>query len=343
LDDAARLDPRLAFYWLQAGYAHGQAGLRPDGSEADPGQVSAALADFERGVALEPNLATNWANIGVLRWAAGDDAGAQNALERAVTAAPGETPFRLTLGRLYEARGNVDGAREAFAQSLAARPEWSDTYFFRATPLRQAVAADWRAENPSGWQPGGAALAEGWAKLQAGQLEAARIAFQSASGLNTAEPYLGLGLAYLGEADYDKADRALHTAQFVPGASGYTDVLIRFAVGRLETARSRPADAIAAYEDGLARLAGTTSFGIGLLGNSDYGWYIFNRESIQADLLPGIDAAPPTDEAVEAMLALGVLYQAQGDSAAAHRWNCQALRAAPDLAAPAPGACTNAD
>src|SRR6185503_7444338 len=149
--------------------------------------------------------------------------------------------------------------------------------------------------------------------------EAAQREFQSATGLNTAEPYLGLGLAYVGQADYDQADRALRTAQFVPGASGYTDVLIRFALGRLASARGRPGDAIAAYEDGLARLTGTTSFGIGLLGNSDYGWYIFNRESIQADLLPGIDAAPPTDEAVRAMLALSELLHAQGESAAAQR------------------------
>jgi O-antigen ligase len=174
LDEAAQLDSRLAFYWLQAGYAHGQAGLRPDGSAGDTGQVSEALADFERGLALEPYLATNWANVGVLRWAAGDDDGAQKALEVAVSAAPGETPFRLTLGRLYEARGNVNGAREAFAQVLAARPEWSDTYFFRATPLRQAAAADWRAQNPAGWLPGGAPLAGGWASLEAGQFDAAR-------------------------------------------------------------------------------------------------------------------------------------------------------------------------
>src|SRR6185369_9922512 len=117
----------------------------------------------------------------------------------------------------------------------------------------------------------------------------------------------------------------------------------RFALGRLAVARGRPAEAIAAYEDGIGRLAGTTSFGVGLLENSDYGWYIFNRESIQPDLLPGIDAAPPTDEAVEAMLALGDLYQTQSDSAAALRWQCQAQRAAPDLAAPPPGGCPNAD
>jgi tetratricopeptide (TPR) repeat protein len=343
LDEAAQLDPRLAFYWLQAGYAHGQAGLRQDGSAADAAQVSAALADFERGLGLEPYLATNWANVGMLRWAAGDDGGAQIALERAVAAAPSEMPFRLTLGRLYEARGNVDGAREAFAQALAARPEWSDTYFFRATPLRLAAAADWRAQNPAGWRPGGTTLAGAWASLEAGQFDAARAAFQSATGLNTAEPYLGLGLAYLGLADYIEADRALRTAQFVPGLSGYIDVLIQFALARLASARGRPAEAIAAYEDGLGRLNGTTSFGIGLLGNSDYGWYVFNRESIQPDLLPGIDAAPPTDEAVRAMLALAGLYRDQGDAAAAEKWFCKGKRAAPDLAAAAPTTCTNAN
>src|SRR5205085_12548718 len=211
---------------------------------------------------------TNWANLGVLRWATGDMAGAQSALEQAVAAAPGETPFRLTLGRLYETRGNVDGAREAFAHSLAERPEWSDTYYFRATPLRQSVAADWRAQNPAGWRPGGTALAPAWSSLYAGQYEAAESAFQSATGLNTSEPYLGLGLAYLAQANYLEADRALRTAQFVPGASGYTDVLIRFALGRLASARAKPAEAIEAYEDGLARLAGPTSLGIGFLGNS---------------------------------------------------------------------------
>jgi hypothetical protein len=129
----------------------------------------------------------------------------------------------------------------------------------------------------------------------------------------------------------------------VPGLSGYSDVLIRFALARLASARGRPAEAIAAYEDGLGRLAGTTSFGVGLLGNSDYGWYIFNRESIQADLLPGIDAAPATDEAVRAMLALGGIFRGQGDLASAEKWLCKAKRAAPDLAAAVTTACTNAD
>ncbi|MEP7357268.1 MAG: hypothetical protein ABI847_08510, partial [Anaerolineales bacterium] len=90
-----------------------------------------------------------------------------------------------------------------------------------------------------------------------------------------------------------------------------------------------PDEAIGAYEDGLARLAGTTSFGIGMLGNSDYGWYIFNRESILPDLLPGLDAVPPTDEAVAAMLALGDLYQSAADTASAQKWYCQAAGAAP--------------
>ena len=118
----------------------------------------------------------------------------------------------------------------------------------------------------------------------------------------------------------------------MPGASGYTDVLIHFAQARLAAVSGQPAEAIAAYEDGLARLAGTTSFGVGRLGNSDYGWYIFNRESIQPDLLPGIDAAPPTDGAVAAMVALGDLYQADGDAASAQSWYCQATQAAPDNA-----------
>ena len=104
-------------------------------------------------------------------------------------------------------------------------------------------------------------------------------------------------------------------------------------LGRALAAQGRNTEAVAAYEAGLNLLNSTTAYGVGLLGQSDYGWYIFYRESIPPDLLPGVQAVHYSAEAVAAMVALGDLAEASGQAAESLEWYCRALAAAPDDAA----------
>jgi hypothetical protein len=103
LQAAAERDPGVAFYWLQAGFAQGQAALDDAGRVTDPAALAAATNAYRRGTALEPEYSTNWANQGMLLWSNGDLESARAALERAVAGAETNASFRATLGRLYEA------------------------------------------------------------------------------------------------------------------------------------------------------------------------------------------------------------------------------------------------
>jgi tetratricopeptide (TPR) repeat protein len=326
----AERDPGVAFYWLQAGFAHGRAALAADGQPVDGAELAAALEAYERGVALEPEYSTNWANLGLLRWVNGDLAGARAALERAVAGAETNGAFRATLGRYYEAAGQTALARTAYLSALDLRPEWATAYYFRETPLRRQAITAWQAAHPDGWLPGGAPLAAGWRALRAGDPAAARPVFAAALGLNQPEPYLGLGLAALAEGRLPEAQQALRTALWMPSASGTAQVLAHFGLGQVWAAQGRVDDAIKAYEAGLALISSETSEGIGRLATG-YGWFVFNRNGILPDLLPGMVAGLYFDEAVTAMLAAGDLYLGQGAAGQAQQWYCQALRAAPDL------------
>ncbi|MCC7359363.1 MAG: O-antigen ligase family protein [Anaerolineales bacterium] len=328
LDTAAARDPREAFYALQAGFAHGQAALAADGAVRDEAELAAALAAYGRGLALEPALATNWANVGLLRWAAGDQAGGLAALERAVASAPRAPAFVATLAHLYEAAGRDADAAQAYATALTLRPDWATAYFFRATPLRRWALADWQQGNPTPWQPVGGSD-EGWAALQAGDYAHAMALFAPAATGDAPGGYLGLALAIVGQGEavrYVEAERAIRTALYLPGLTGQTTARLRFGLGRVLAATGDSAGARAEYEAGLNLLDATTSFGVGQYGQSDYGWYVFNRASLAADLLPGMEAIHYDAEAVAALLALGDL--SSGDEAQA--WYCRALAAAPD-------------
>lgn len=327
LDTATALDPTEAFYWLQAGFAHGRLALAADGTVRDPAALTAALRAYAQGVALEPEFSTNWANLAVLTWANGDRAGGLAAMERAVAGAPTAPAFVATLARLYEVAGQPEAAAQYFRGALDLRPDWATAYFFRATPLRQRVLEAWQQANPLGWQPDGG-VSNGWQALQQQDYPQAVTIFSQARATNAPEIYLGLGLAELGQHDYAGAEQALRTALFVPGANGQATARMHLALGQALAGKGDPAAATAEYQAGLDLLAATSSFGVGQLGQSDYGWYIFNRESLVDDWLPGMDAVHYDTEAVAAMLALG--DGATGE--AAHAWYCRASAAAPDSA-----------
>jgi O-antigen ligase/cytochrome c-type biogenesis protein CcmH/NrfG len=141
LDLAVARDPRLAFTWFQAGFAHGMLALDASGRVIDPGELEQARQDYQQGLAIEPTYSTNWADLGLLDWAAGDQPGALAALQKAAEAAPEQAAFRLTWGGMLEAAGQVGAAQAAYNQVLQQQPGWVNTYFFRATPLRQQVVA----------------------------------------------------------------------------------------------------------------------------------------------------------------------------------------------------------
>lgn len=282
------------------------------------------------GVELEPDFCTNWANLGVLHWAAGDETGAIEALERAVVLSPEEPAFRLTLGRLYEAVGREADACAMYEAALGLRSFWAHSYFFRATPLRAELRDGWLDQHRGALLPQEPELAAGWEALAVGEPADAQVHFERALGTNSPETYRGLGLAYLAQDEFVLAEKALRTARFIPFSSPWDSSRVGMALGQLAVARGDCARAVVEYEQALGELRQVTSFGPGRMTTSDYGWYIFNRESIMPDLLPGVEYIRFTDDAVDALLELGACYEALGETDAAARIYAEALEAARD-------------
>lgn len=248
-DLAARRDPRLAFNWFQAGFAHGMMALDANGSAADRTELGMAVEDYRRGLRLEPNYAVNWANYAVLVWAQGDWETALTAMGRAGQVAYHQPIFRLTLGKMQEQLGRTDEARATYLELLKEVPDWGDAAFFQATDFRREVAAQARKASNS---PAG----DPWPEYSEAELR--QMIFAYPGGWVEMKAQAALGALYARRGD----DQAAQTAY----------------------ARAR-------------ELAGeTTSFGVGTLGGSPYGWSVWNRESIAQDLLPGVEVAPDVSE-----------------------------------------------
>jgi hypothetical protein len=68
------------------------------------------------------------------------------------------------------------------------------------------------------------------------------------------------------------------------------------------------------------------------LGTSEYGWYIFYRESIRPDLLPQLVRIHVTDDLAQKYFELGQWYEEKGDTEKALDTYCELLAAVPHFA-----------
>ncbi len=101
----------------------------------------------------------------------------------------------------------------------------------------------------------------------------------------------------------------LQTAQWMAGGNGRLGANIYISLGDLAVAERNCRDAIDHYEAAITLLDRTTSYGIGRMGTSQYGWYIFYKPSIALDLLPGFENIIYTDETIESLFNLGQCYE----------------------------------
>lgn len=97
--------------------------------------LPAAASQLEAVVALDDRLARAWHDLGVIRHALGDDAGARTALGRAVALAPSEPRPRIALAALLWDQGDLAGARAQYValleldlpDAVRAKVEWALT------------------------------------------------------------------------------------------------------------------------------------------------------------------------------------------------------------------------
>jgi tetratricopeptide (TPR) repeat protein len=166
-------------------------------------------------------------------------------------------------------------------------------------------------------------------------LEAAIRAFNQAQGKdrNRLEAYRGLGNVCLEEDDFQSAEYYLRTGLFFSqGGSVWARLWTWFDWGELAHRQGQLDEAITRYERALDMIRGTTSYGPDTLGISEYGWYIFYRESIMPDLLPQLVRIHVTDDLAQKYFELGQWYEEQGNTEKALDTYCELLAAVPDFA-----------
>ncbi len=336
LDQAAQSDPHLAFYHLQSGYAHGMLAAEPWGQE-DPEQ---AIAEYEAGIALEPGYSLNYANLASLYWQAGRRAEAVQQMRTAITLAPQVSLYHLNLGFYYEELGQEEQAIAEYQQALALQSHLAQANWWRQSPLRERAVREWQKENPAPPPPASPQgyddyIRLGWHQMEQGQLEAAIRAFGRAQRQdpNRLEAYRGLGNACLEKGDFESADYYLQTGLFfAQGGTAWTRLWTWLDWGELAYRQGQLDEAIARYEQALSMVRRTTIYGLGTLGISEYGWYIFYRESIAPDLLPQLVRINITDDLAQKYFELGQWYEETGDTDRALSTYCELLAAVPDFA-----------
>ena len=209
MDEAARRDPALAHYALQAGQAHAEISLDAQGMMRDPAELAKAIEWLERGLARQGSFALDWARLGALRQAGGDLPGAVDAYTRAAELAPESVEVLLALGQALEQNGQAKQAREVYGRVLAMQPDAAHDAFWGETEVRSEVVA---SRPPIAIDPD-----DPWAALEAGDFARAEDLFRAQLTVNDAQGYLGLSLALTGQGEQEEGEKALRVAEFVGG------------------------------------------------------------------------------------------------------------------------------
>ncbi|MDQ4087838.1 MAG: tetratricopeptide repeat protein, partial [Pseudomonadota bacterium] len=98
---------------------------------------AAAAEAYERVVELESGDWEAWNNLGSVRWALGDLAGAVTALRRAAALRPHMVPIHANLGAILAAAGELEEALAAYQRALALAPGEPRLVINAAKLLRQ--------------------------------------------------------------------------------------------------------------------------------------------------------------------------------------------------------------
>lgn len=103
--------------------------------DEDPGRQADAAAAYERALALDPELANAWTNLGNVLYRAGDGREAEKMYRRAIELAPRQAEARYNLGYSMLERGLPDSAAACLREAVECDPGFADAWFNLAAAL----------------------------------------------------------------------------------------------------------------------------------------------------------------------------------------------------------------
>jgi tetratricopeptide (TPR) repeat protein len=196
---------------------------------------------------------------------------------------------------MLESVGEAASAREAYRRALAFSPYdvW-EALFWKQTPFRAGVLAQWLAEHPPDESP----LVQGQAALRAGHFDQAIQWFEQAHAADplSNKPHAGLARAYWALGDEAQAETYLRTGANLPVAVIWEQIDFKMLQGDWAEAHGDRAGAIAAYSTVFSALNDYTSLGPGTYGYPRRSWIVFHREALPSDIVSQFVRADITPE-----------------------------------------------
>jgi tetratricopeptide (TPR) repeat protein len=254
----------------------------------------------------------NHANLAALYEPQNNYVAALAEMQIAARLAPRSALAHLNLGVAAEGAGERPAAGGAYHDALNLRSDWADAYFWRATPFRQQVLAQWRQTATPTPAP---TLAE---------LEAA------AQSADRADTYVRLASAYVALGRLDEAGSLLQKATLAFFGTGEVRLELLWVEAELAAARGDLQGAVARGEEAVNGYQLQSAFGPGAFGEATYGLIVFRQETMAVDLTPQLTRAPFTDLWARRMLQVGGWYETVGDKTKAQQVYADLLTLAPD-------------
>jgi tetratricopeptide (TPR) repeat protein len=171
--------------------------------------------------------------------------------------------------------------------------------------------------------------------LDEGQLNQAHHCFDRARSLNDPEPVYGLAMASLAQGDLatseDYLRRAVWMAETSPRATTHhRRARFRFSLGDVLARKGDVAGAAEAFQRAIDAVMDENPMGASWGLSTGYTWFVFHREAIVDELLPGVIWITVTDEVEDRMWQLAEWYEALGRYADAARTYRELAEAVPD-------------